>query len=81
MAKLDNNIGGYTTKEAADKVGVTETRIRQLTQGENAIDHKKVLGRLIILPSGIKQAQARNTKIGRKVKLVETVNGGAKLSK
>lgn len=56
-------------------VGVTPSRIRQLASGDDPIDHEKLLGRLIITPDGIKQAKARNKKIGRKAK-TSNGNGG-----
>lgn len=72
MVKKNHNIEGYPTKQAAGKVGVSAGRIRQLVTGDDPIDHEYVLGRLIITPKGIKQAKARNTKIGRKPKAPAT---------
>jgi len=72
MVKQNHNIGGYTTEQAANIVGVTPSRIRQLATGDDAIDHEKVLGRLIITETGIKQAKSRNKKIGR---IRKTLNG------
>lgn len=75
MGKLDHNIGGYTTKQAADIVGVSEARIRQLTLGDDGIGHKKMLGRLIITPDGITQARSRNKVLGRKRKAAASIDG------
>lgn len=64
MAIINHKIGGYTTKEAADMVGVSESRIRQLAV-DHLIESEKVLGRIIVSDKGIKQAKARNKQSGR----------------
>jgi excisionase family DNA binding protein len=53
----------YTVQEAANKVGVSSSRIRQMVlAGE--IDHR-YFGRVIVVTEeGIKNAKARNTKPG-----------------
>lgn len=76
MVKTNHNIEGFPTAKAAVEVGVSAGRIRQLVTGDDPIDHEYVLGRLVITPKGIRQAKARNTKIGRKPK-APTTNGSA----
>jgi excisionase family DNA binding protein len=53
----------YTVQEAANKVGVSSSRIRQMVlAGE--IDHR-YFGRVIVITDvGVNQAKARNTKPG-----------------
>lgn len=58
-----HNMKEYTTIEAAQLVGVSPTRIRQLAK-EELIEHKKFGRTLVITEDGIKQAKARNTKPG-----------------
>ncbi len=64
MEDANHNIEGFTTKQAAGMVGVSEARIRQLALS-GAIESSIILGRRIISAEGVKQAKARNTKIGR----------------
>jgi predicted transcriptional regulator of viral defense system len=68
MANEKHNIQGHTTKEAADIVGVTPTRIRQLVS-QNKVDHFYVADRLMITERGIEQAKARRTTVGRPPKV------------
>jgi hypothetical protein len=53
----------YTVQEAANKVGVSSSRIRQMVLASE-IDHR-YFGRVIVITEiGINQAKARNTKPG-----------------
>ena len=53
----------YTVQEAAEQIGVSSSRIRQMVlAGE--IDHR-YFGRVIVITdTGINQAKSRNTKPG-----------------
>jgi len=53
----------YTVSEAAVKVGVSTSRIRQLVLA-NEIDHRYFGRTIVITEDGIKQAKARKTKPG-----------------
>ena len=77
MHGSSTRINGFTTKEAAAEVGVSESRIRQLTGGPDPIDHEYVLGRIVITQQGIVEAKARNKKLGRPHKAIpkEASNG------
>lgn len=55
----------FTVKEAAQKVGVSDSRIRQLALA-GQIEHRYFGKMLVITQNGIDQANARNTKLGRR---------------
>ena len=53
----------YTVHEAAEKLGLSDSRIRQMVLADE-IDHR-YFGRVIVISEkGIEQAKARNTKPG-----------------
>lgn len=54
----------YTVKEAAELVGVSGSRIRQLALA-GQIEHQYFGKMVMITRKGIKQAKGRNTKLGR----------------
>lgn len=54
----------YTVKEAAEVVGVSGSRIRQLALA-GQIEHQYFGKMVMITKKGITQAKARNTKLGR----------------
>ncbi len=53
----------YTVSEAALKVGVSNSRIRQLVLA-NEIDHRYFGRTIVITEDGINQAKGRKTKPG-----------------
>lgn len=55
----------YTSQEAAEAVGVSDSRIRQLALA-NEIDHYYFGRALVITAKGLKQAKARKKKPGPK---------------
>ena len=71
MSDESHNKSEFTSREAADIVGVSVGRIQQLAKA-NLIDHEYFSGRLKITQLGIEQAKARNTKAGRPPKTAET---------
>lgn len=63
MAKEKHKIGLYSTEEAANIVGITPHRIRQLIK-ENLVTPVRVGRYIMIDDEGIAQMKARNTKPG-----------------
>lgn len=64
MSKKNHNTDGYTTAEAANLVGVSSARIRQLAlAGE--IEHKYFGRSIVVTELGITQAKARRKTVGR----------------
>ena len=53
----------YTVQEAADQVGISDSRIRQLVLAGD-IDHLYFGRAIVITELGIEQAKARKTKPG-----------------
>lgn len=53
----------YTSRQAAEIVGVSDSRIRQLALA-NEIEHRYFGRALVITENGIKQAKARKQKPG-----------------
>jgi excisionase family DNA binding protein len=53
----------FTAKEAAEIIGVSYSRIRQMAAA-GEIDHHRFGNLLVITPKGIEQAKARKTKPG-----------------
>jgi excisionase family DNA binding protein len=54
---------GYTTKQASEILGVSQSRIRQLVLA-NEIDHLYFGRVLVITEKGLKEARKRKTKPG-----------------
>ncbi len=64
MSTEKHKIGPFTTQQAADIVGVSTARIRQLAR-QNLIEHERFGNQLVITDVGIQQAKNRNKKSGR----------------
>ncbi len=60
----------YTVEEAAEEIGVSGSRIRQLVLA-NQIDHKYFGKMIMVTENGIEEAKARNKKRGRPFKETE----------
>lgn len=76
MDDQNHNADGYTTKEAADIVGISVGRIQQLAKAD-LIDHRKFGRNLVITRLGVEQAKKRNTTTGRPKKIAENGRGPA----
>lgn len=64
MVDNSHNMDEYSTEKAAQLVGVSAERIRQLTKGTDPIDHKRFGRTIVITALGVEQAKARNKKPG-----------------